>query len=409
MEEKIIFHIDVNSAFLSWSALRRLKNGDTLDLRTIPSIIGGDQKQRHGIVLAKSIPAKKYGIQTAEPIVNAFRKCPNLVMEKPDMEYYHQMSHALMKELRSICPDIEQLSVDECFMDFTPIQHHYPSPVDAANTIRENIKHKFGFTVNIGISDRRVLAKMASDFEKPDKVHTLYSYEIRKKMWPLPISDLYMCGKSSVHTLQNLGIRTIGDLAQTEEAIITSHLKSHGTLLWQYANGIDSAQITPIPPEAKGIGNSTTVSQDVTDKEAACRILLSLCESVGERLRHASMNASMISVEIKYSDFQSASHQRSLSVPTNATTMLYRTVCLLFDELWNGAPIRLLGVRTTKLSAMDAPIQLSLFDALPETDTSSPAPSREKLDALDQALDSIRHKYGKNAVVRGSFLQSPPR
>ena len=273
MGSETIFHIDVNSAYLSWSAIRRLQNGDPLDLRTIPSIIGGDKEKRHGIVLAKSIPAKKYGIQTAEPIVSAFRKCPTLVMESPDMHYYHQKSEELMNYLRSVCPDIEQLSVDECFMDYTPIQRHYASPIEAAFHIKDEIRNRFGFTVNVGISDKRVLAKMASDFEKPDKVHTLYQHEIKEKMWPLPVSSLYMCGKSSVQALHNLGIRTIGDLATTDASIIASHLKSHGVLLWQYANGIDDSGVTSVPAQAKGIGNSTTVAKDLTTaKEAKLEI-----------------------------------------------------------------------------------------------------------------------------------------
>lgn len=406
MSGETIFHIDVNSAYLSWSAIRRLQNGDPLDLRTIPSIIGGDQEKRHGIVLAKSIPAKKYGIQTAETIVSAFRKCPTLVMESPDMHYYHQKSEELMNYLRSVCPDIEQLSVDECFMDYTPIRHRYASPIEAAFHIKDEIRNRFGFTVNVGISDKRVLAKMASDFEKPDKVHTLYQHEIKEKMWPLPVSSLYMCGKSSVQALHNLGIRTIGDLATTDVSIIASHLKSHGVLLWQYANGIDDSGVTSVPAEAKGIGNSTTVAKDLTTANEAYPILLSLCESVGERLRHASQSASMVSVEIKYADFRNASHQRNLPEPTNATTLLYRNSCQLFDELWNGSPIRLLGVRTTKLSDMDAPVQLSLFDRISDQPEKNTGPSREKLDALDNALDAIRNKYGKDAIVRGSLLSS---
>ena len=383
MGSETIFHIDVNSAYLSWSAIRRLQNGDPLDLRTIPSIIGGDQEKRHGIVLAKSIPAKKYGIQTAEPIVSAFRKCPTLAMESPDMHYYHQKSEELMNYLRSVCPDIEQLSVDECFMDYTPIQRHYTSPIEAAFHIKDEIRNRFGFTVNVGISDKRVLAKMASDFEKPDKVHTLYQHEIKEKMWPLP---------------------TIGDLATTDASIIASHLKSHGVLLWQYANGIDDSGVTSVPAQAKGIGNSTTVAKDLTTAKEAYPILLSLCESVGERLRHASQSASMINVEIKYADFRSASHQRNLPEPTNATTLLYRNACQLFDELWNGSPIRLLGVRTTRLNDMDAPVQLSLFDQISTQPEKTIGPSREKLDALDTALDAIRNKYGKDAIVRGSLL-----
>lgn len=197
--EQIFFHIDVNSAYLSWSAVRRLKNGDTTDLREIPSIIGGDTSNRHGIVLAKSIPAKAFGIYTSEPVVSALRKCPNLVMESPDHQYYSEQSHLLMEHLRSFCPQIEQVSVDECYMDFTPIMHDYASPVEGATIIKDSVRERFGFTVNIGVSDRKILAKMASDFKKPDLVHTLFHDEIRQKMWPLR-SLLFLCVARAVST-----------------------------------------------------------------------------------------------------------------------------------------------------------------------------------------------------------------
>ena len=411
MGSRIIFHIDVNSAYLSWSALRRLQSGDTLDLRTVPSIIGGDQEKRHGIVLAKSIPAKKYGIQTAEPIVNALRKCPTLLIERPDHSYYEECSHRLMELLRSICPEIEQLSIDECFMDFSPIQHLYSSPIDAANEIKQRIYDSFGFTVNIGISNCKVLAKMASDFEKPDRVHTLFPEELSKKMWPLPVSSLYMCGHSSVQVLHNLGINTIGELAATDSSILSMHLKSHGLLLWQYANGIDDSPVISTPTAAKGIGNSTTLAEDITDVQLAYSTLLSLAESVGSRLRKSGQNASTLSVEIKYSDFQSVSRQTSLNTPTSTTQIIYETSCKLFDELWNGSPIRLLGIRSAKLTSHDEPVQLSLFDDLVEpTAKNEPGkshPSTEKLKALDSTLDAIREKYGKDAIVRGSFRSRP--
>lgn len=412
--EKIIFHIDVNSAYLSWSALKRLDEGDCVDLRTIPSIVGGDMQRRHGVVLAKSIPAKKYGIITGEPIVNALRKCPSLVIESPDHTLYHQQSLALMNFLSDICPDIEQLSVDECFMDFTPIQSRFSSPEDAARSIKDQIRSLFGFTVNIGISDKKVLAKMASDFQKPDKVHTLYTWEIRKKMWPLPVSSLYMCGKSSTATLEKLEIRSIGDLANADKDIIASHLKSHGLLLWEYANGIDHSCVMSVPAQAQGIGNSTTLSRDVTDRSEAFRILLSLSDSVSSRLRKAGQFAGMISVEIKYNDFQSVSHQSSLTEPSNISQIIYQTSCRLFDELWNGSPIRLLGIRSSKLVDSSEPAQLSLFDLqmedLPSSSekvqkqSSFSSPSREKLAALDKTLDAIRQKYGDSAILRGSSL-----
>ncbi len=413
--EKIIFHIDVNSAYLSWSSLKRLENGDTVDLRTIPSIVGGDMQRRHGVVLAKSIPAKKYGITTGEPIVNALRKCPSLVIEAPDHTLYHQKSLALMDFLSGICPDIEQLSVDECFMDFTSIKSRFPSPEKAAHIIKDQIRERFGFTVNIGISDKKVLAKMASDFKKPDMVHTLYTWEIQKKMWPLPVSSLYMCGKSSEAALEKLEIRTIGDLAKADQAIIASHLKSHGLLLWNYANGHDDSGVVSVPVEAKGIGNSTTLSKDADNRSEALHVLLSLSDSVSTRLRKSGQLAGMISVEIKYSDFQSVSHQCSLPDPSNTSQIIYQTSCRLFDELWNGSPIRLLGIRSSKLTDVSEPSQLSLFDLQMEG-FSSPlpgavqkqqqplSPSKEKLAALDKSLDKIREKYGDCAVIRGSLL-----
>lgn len=399
MSDRIIFHIDVNSAFLSWTALARLRAGDTVDLREIPSIIGGDMAKRHGVVLAKSIPAKAYGINTGEPVVNAFRKCPNLVTAPPDHTMYEQMSHSLMEYLAGICPDIEQVSIDECFMDYTPVAANYASPEAAAHMIKDEVYKRFGFTVNIGISDRKVLAKMASDFKKPNLVHTLYSWEIQDKMWPLPASSLFMCGHSSAETLRKLGILTIGDLAKADRRVVESHLKSHGITLWKYANGQDFSEVLPEPSKAKGIGNSTTVSADITGREEACKVLLRLAESVAKRLRTSHQLAGLVCTEIKYNNFKSVSHQMLLDTPTASTDVIYQKACSLFDELWDGTPVRLLGVRTTKLVAEDEPIQLSLFDYT--------APVSEKQQRLDAALDSIRSKFGKDSIKRGSLLDSP--
>ena len=394
----IFFHIDVNSAFLSWTALELLEQGSEQDIRTIPSIVGGDTQTRHGIVLAKSIPAKAYGIQTAEPVVNALRKCPNLTIVPPNHEMYRQRSKRLMEHLSQICPDIEQVSIDECFMDYTPIMDKYPSPEVAARIIKDSVREEFGFTVNVGISDRKVLAKMASDFKKPDLVHTLYSSEIEKKLWPLPVFSLFMCGHSSAETMHKLGIQTIGDLAHADLQILQSHLKSHGTTLWEYANGIDSSDITPEPVKMKGIGNSTTLSTDAVTKEEAYRTLLQLAETVGQRVRASHELAGMVSAEIKYASFQSVSHQTTLETPSASTDVIYTTACRLFDELWNGKPIRLLGIRTSKLIPENEPRQLSLFDY------QNPTPKSEKQQKLDSALDSLRSKYGQDIIKRGSLL-----
>lgn len=408
--DKIIFHIDVNSAYLSWSALYNLQHGSDVDLRSIPAIIGGDMEKRHGVVLAKSIPAKAYGIVTGEPIVNAMRKCPNLRIERPNHDLYQEKSRELIQLLSDICPDLEQVSVDECYMDYTSIANFYPSPAAAADYIRAQVLEKLGFTVNVGISDRKVLAKMASDFKKPDLTHTLFSYEIQDKMWKLPVSSLYMCGSSSVETLHKLGILTIGDLAAADVSVLSSHLKSHGKLLWEYANGIDNSVVETTHAAAKGIGNSITLQKDVTDKEAAYHVLLELSESVAGRLRNAGQTAEMVSIEIKYSTFKKASHQTTLHRPTAGSDTIYRTACALFKELWNGQPIRLLGIRSSKLQSAEAPVQLNLFD-LPGVNE---APSLSHISAgkeaqLEKALDSIRQKYGADAIVRGSLLRHKPQ
>lgn len=407
---RIIFHIDVNSAYLSWTAVEQLKNGAAVDIREIPAIIGGDQKSRRGVVLAKSIPAKKYGVRTGEPVANALRKCPSLHMVPPDHAMYHEYSSRLMEFLHTYTPDIEQVSVDECYLDFTGIAHRFPSPVEAALEIKDGVYNRFGFTVNIGIAGNKLLAKMASDFEKPNRVHTLFPEEIKVKMWPLPVTELYMAGHSSVETLRKLEIYTIGDLAKADPKLLELHMKSHGRLLWEFANGIDYSEVQSEEAAAKGIGNSTTLPKDAKTAEEARKVLLWLAESVGGRLRKAGQKANMVSVEIKYNTFQSASHQKQLQRASAADSVLYQTACELFDELWTQEPIRLLGIRTSKLTEAGEPEQMSIFDLplTPDKQDRADIPKQgkaEKQQKLNKALDEIRSKYGKDAVVRGTMLQ----
>lgn len=408
-DNSIIFHIDVNSAYLSWSALRELQNGSKLDLRTIPSIVGGDQETRHGIVVAKSIPAKAFGIQTAETVASAFQKCPTLVMVPPDHTYYREMSQKLMRHLRSICDEIEQVSIDECYMSFEPIRSQFPNPEAAAAYIKDSVYDTFGFTVNVGVSDRKVLAKMASDFKKPNLVHTLYVSEIQKKLWPLPISSLHMCGKSSAKLLQKMGIRTIGDLARTDKAVVESWLKSHGGMLWNYANGIDEGQVVKERPKAKGVGNSTTLANNAETEEEAYVVLKELATSVSVRLKKHHFLAAQISTEIKYASFRSVSHQTTILTPTAEEAEIYQCACQLFDELWDGEPIRLLGIRTTKLQDEEEPTQISLFDLAryqeqekkEELRREKEAQKQKKLASLDDAIAKIKKRYGADAIHKG--------
>ena len=397
---KVIFHIDVNSAYLSWTATEQLKNGAEIGIRTIPAIIGGDQKSRHGIVLAKSIPAKRYGIHTGEPVANAFRKCSNLKSFPPDHKMYREKSRELMAFLAEFCPNIEQVSVDECYMDATDAIGRGESPVEVATALKDRVRDNFGFTVNIGISENKLLAKMASDFEKPDKVHTLFPGEIQEKMWPLPMRELFMAGKSSVETLRKLEILTIGDLAKTDPGLVELHLKSHGRMLWEFANGIDHSRVQSEPTENKGIGNSVTLREDLTEEGQVWPVLLELAESVGRRLRKAGQKAGMVSVEMKYYTFQRTSHQQQLQRPGNEDEILYQTAKKLFREMWTGEPIRLLGIRTSKLVEAEEPEQLSLFDLGEEN---------EKQKRLNEAMDSIRSRFGEGAIQRGVYWKKDGR
>ena len=373
-----------------------------MDLREIPAIIGGDQKSRHGVVLAKSPAAKRYGIRTGEPVANAFRKCPNLAMYPPDHKMYREKSRRLMEYLRTFTKEIEQVSVDECYMDFTGIAGRYHSPVDGAAEIKDGIRDKFGFTVNIGISTNKLLAKMASDFEKPDRIHTLYPEEIKEKMWPLPIGELYMAGRSSVEVLKKLEINTIGDLAQADLKLIMLHLKSHGKMLWEFANGIGTSVVQSEPDEAKGIGNSTTLSEDAATIEEVTPVFERLAQSVGSRLKKAEKKAGMVSMEIKYYDFRTVSHQIQLDKPSNDPEVLKETACSLFLEVWSGEPVRLLGIRTSKLSDETAPEQLSIFDI------ELPKEPDEKHKRLKKAMDEINGKFGEGAVMKASLMPKKP-
>lgn len=396
MHPPLIFHIDVNSAFLSWESVYRLKElGESIDLREIPAAIGGDQSKRHGIILAKSTSAKKYGIQTGEPIVDALRKCPELTVVPPRYEIYEKNSKAFMEILSKYSPDVEKYSIDEAFVDMTGTEKLFGEPVKAAERIKNEIYETLGFTVNVGISSNRLLAKMASDFEKPNRVHTLFPEEIEKKMWPLPVRDLFFVGKSSEKKLHSLGIYTIGDLAKTDVEMLKSIMKKQGETIWNFANGKDVSFVEHKEDSNKGYGNSTTIPFDVSDRSTAQMILLSLAETVGIRLRKDNVKIEVISVNLRFYDLSNVSHQCVLDHPTNITNEIHAVACRLFDELWDGTPIRLLGIQTSRVMEEGSGRQMNLFD---DTDY-------EKLEKLDKAVDSIRKRFGTDSIKRASFVQ----
>ena len=397
--QQLIFHVDVNSAFLSWEAARRVAAGED-DLRLIPSAIGGDRDKRTGVILAKSLPAKKFGVTTGEPVAMALRKCPQLVLAKPDFRLYTKNSRAFIEICRRYAPVVEQVSIDECFLDMTGTHLLYPDPVAIARTIKDTIFSELGFTVNIGIAPNKLLAKMASDFEKPDKVHTLLAQEIPQKLWPLPVRELCSVGRKTAEKLNAARIRTIGDLANSDPAHIQKLVGiKMGKLIHDYANGIDHSPVLAEPEAVKGYGNSTTLEQDVTTTAQANKILLALCDSVASRMRSDGKRCSCVTVTIRGNDFRNRSHQRKLPEPTDVTAEVFTLSRDLFAELWDGhTPLRLLGVTLGDVSD-DSTEQISLFRD----------ERKDRARKLDQTVDALRSKFGVAAISRGSVTDATQR
>lgn len=399
MERKrLVFHVDVNSAFLSWSSVERLKmNPEAEDLRLIPSAVGGDPKKRTGVVLAKSVPAKRFGIRTGEPLAQAFRKCPQLVVIPPDFRIYNRASAAMMKLLAEYAPVVEKFSIDEAFLDMTGTGKLYPDPLILAHEIKDRIYRELGFTVNIGISENKLLAKMASDFEKPDKVHTLFPEEISEKMWDLPVGNLLYVGHHSVEKLKQMDIQTIGQLAAVPESVLKNTFgMKQAHQMHNYANGIDASPVGAEEVVNKGYGNSITLPYDLVRAEEAYPVLLALADSVGSRLRADGMMASSITVSIKDNTFHTVSHQMTLARSTDVTNVIYKNSVKLFDQLWDKtSPIRLLGVSAGK-AVQEECYQYTLFDEA----------ARQKARSLDKMVDSIRSRYGSDALKRASLLDA---
>lgn len=393
---RLVFHVDVNSAFLSWEAARRVANGEA-DIRLVPAVIGGDREKRTGVVLAKSIPAKKFGIKTGEPIGMALRRCPDLLIAKPDFRLYEENSKKFMDICREYAPVVEKASIDECYLDMSGTHRIYPDPVALAHTIRERIRNELGFTVNVGIGENKLLAKMASDFEKPDKVHTLFRSEMPQKMWPLPIGELFTVGSATADKLRHAKIMTIGDLAHTDLARVQKIVgMKMGKQIHDYANGIDPSPVLAEPEEAKGYSISTTLEEDIKKAEQAYPVLLALADSVTARIRSDGAKAYCVAVTIRDNAFKTRSHQRSLMNPTDISNEVYQISKELYEELWDGVtPLRLLGISMTNITKEET-MQFSLFQG----------EAKEKARKIDKAKDALNAKFGTATIVRGSSIQS---
>ena len=393
--ERQILHVDVNNAFLSWTAVEMLKQGSKIDIREIPSVIGGDESRRAGIVLAKSPKAKMFGISTGETLYQARIKCPGLQVYPGNYKMYKQYSNQLYQLLLQYTDKIERFSIDECFLDMTNCLMG-DTLLNKAYEINKRVKKELGFTVNVGVAHNKLLAKMASDFTKPDKVHTLFEEEISSKMWPLPVSELLMLGRKTIPKLYNMRIKTIGELAKTDKQLLIKKFGKHGMMMWEYANGIDNSEVQYKYENPKGIGNSITLPEDINEMAKLEEILLALTEQVTYRLRRYNLLANVVNVQLRTKDFEDKSHQRKLPEATSNTKDIYAEAKELLHEMYiKGTQIRLIGMRVDNLIEKDE-LQLSLFSQ----------ENSEKQEKIDKVVDELKQKYGYNSITRAGKLHS---
>ena len=387
--ERIILHIDVNSAFLSWSALKLIEEGNKKDIRNEISVIAGNPAKRHGIIIAASVPAKKIGIKPPINLYEARKIYKDLIVIKPDMYYYKKRSEELIMYLKKLFKEVQQYSIDECFVDYTSYKKIYGDEVKFAYKLKDEIYKKFHFTVNIGIGNNKLSAKMASDFDKPNKVHTLYEHEFKEKVWNLDISELFMAGKSACKTLRELNINKIGELANADVNMLIRHLKSHGKLLWEYANNIDNSQVDIGGySDRKGIGFSRTLEYDMTDKNELFKYLFDFSSWISKSLRNKKIYAYSVTVTIRNDEFKTYNHGHKYLNGVNSVSDIYDIATRLFNEVWNKEPVRLIGLRVTDFSESNN-YQLSLFE--------------EKVDdvKMNEVVDKINNKFGKNVIKKG--------
>lgn len=396
MEKKrIIFHVDVNNAFLSWTAVLLLKEGYNIDIRKIPAVIGGDEKKRSGIVLAKSPIAKKFGIVTAETLYSARSKCPNLKIFPPNYNWYYQKSKEFHDFLKTFTPNVLKYSVDEAFMDFTGTSYIYKDYIKLAYYIKDEVKKRFGFTVNVGVANNMLCAKMASDFEKPDKVHTLFENEVKAKMWPLPIEDLFMVGKQTSKKLRDLNINTIGALAVKDIDFLRYHFKNQAEFLKNSANGIDDSKVEYQESKSQSISVTETLPKDEEDIVRLKKVLLRQVSNISRELREKNKYCNVVAIIFKNNQFETYSRQTKLSNPTNKTEIIYQTIVDLLEKYWKKDPIRLIGVRLADLCS-DRKTQVSLFDEEELDDDSS---------SIQKTIDDINSKFGNNFIIPASLVE----
>ncbi|MCT4662725.1 MAG: DNA polymerase IV [Tissierellales bacterium] len=396
----IYFLVDINNAYLSMHAVYLLQHGHNIDIRKIPAVIGGQESSRHGIVLAKSDISKQLGVKTGMTLWEARNLCPDLICIPPRYDIYIKSSRAMNDILKSYCAHVEPYSIDESFLSFEGHGLLYNDYIELAHKIKEHIFDELGFSVNIGISYNKLLAKVSSGFKKPNMVHTLLDEEeIKRKMFPLDIRELHGIGASTEKKLRRYGINKIQDIVNYGPEFMRDILNSYGVKLYNYCLGIDHSIINdPKHKKIESIGNSSTSRFDITNYRDAYNLITSLSETIGARLRNRNMRAFLVSLSIKDSDFKVIRKQIKLNLSIASTSDIVKYARKLFNELWdNKSPIRHIEVRVAQLVPQDTPRQMLLLEE------DSPD---DKGEIIDKVIDELRDRFGSKCIMRANILDS---
>jgi DNA polymerase-4 len=384
---RIIFHIDMNSFYAS------VETALNPDLIGKPLAIAGNVEERRGIIVTCSYEARAQGVKATMPVWQALRLCPNLIIQPPKFGRYRDASQVIFALLGEFTPLVEQVSIDEGYLDITKVSLSC-SPLELAQLIQNRIKTQLKIPCSIGIAPNKFLAKMASEMKKPMGITVLRKREIKDRLWQLDIGEMHGVGQKTKEKMNSFGIQTIGDLAQYDANKIKGKLGNNGLKLYEYANGNDDREVDPSAwSQYKSIGSSTTLPKDVTNEHQISAVLEKLSSDVSSRLRKQNVVSQNIQLTIRYGNRKTITRSRKLPNPLHSTSEIYEAAIFLHAAHWDGQPIRLLGITAMDLLEKDEVVkQLDLFNYKVEA----------KDESLVEAVEQLRDKFGEHIIRKGT-------
>ncbi|PIH61429.1 DNA polymerase IV [Paenibacillus sp. LK1] len=391
---RVILHVDMNAFYCS------VHEAEEPELyRGKATAVAGSSEVRKGVIVTCSYTARSRGISTGMVVHQALKKCPDLIVIRPDFHLYRRYSKEFMKIAYSYTPLLEATSIDECYLDITG-SRQFGTPLEIAESIQTRIRDELGMPCSIGIAPNKLLAKMASDLKKPNGISILRMRDVPQILWHRPCNEMFGIGKKTAEKLKKLGIETIGQLAKSDERMLTDVFGINGSWLKNSANGINHSAVQAEREANKSIGHTTTLPADISEMDDVHRVLLNISDQVARRLRKHEMLSQGIQITIRTPDMKTITRSRMMEVPTEDASIIYREACALFAKHWGGGkPVRMLGVTLqTLIPREESAIQLDLFEY----------EQKPKKENLIRIMDQLRDKFGENAVVTAGMLGDDP-